>query len=70
MVGSMAAGDWNRKFGDHIFNHKHEAESDLEVAKGFKHSKATSSDIFLPARPYLLNLLKQLYHLGAKCSNA
>lgn len=29
MVGSMAAGDWNRKFGDYIFNHKHKAERAL-----------------------------------------
>lgn len=26
MVGSTAAGSWNRKLRNHIFNHKHKAE--------------------------------------------
>lgn len=49
MTAGSRLGSWSSKMRALILHHKHEAESDLEVAKGFKHSKATSSDIFLPA---------------------
>jgi hypothetical protein len=35
MVG-MAAGGWNRKWREHIFNHKHNAESHQEPEQGHK----------------------------------
>lgn len=39
-----------------IRNYKHEADITLGMADGFKSSKPTSSDVFLPTRIQLLNL--------------
>lgn len=49
--GDMAAGDQNRKSGDHIFNFKQKGERKLEVEQSYNPSKLVLSNLSPPARP-------------------